>query len=78
MLVDAGSNLGLALLQLTRFFVVFVLRNSPSCANHVEQNSWYSARDLDREGICECHFPETVEASRGAGVTGVEVGAKNN
>jgi hypothetical protein len=29
MLVDAGSNLGLALLQLTRFFVVFVLRNSP-------------------------------------------------
>jgi hypothetical protein len=29
MLVDAGSNLGLALLQLTRFFVVFVLRNPP-------------------------------------------------
>jgi hypothetical protein len=28
-LVDAGSNLGLALLQLTRFFVVFVLRNPP-------------------------------------------------
>ena len=28
MLVDAGNNLGLALLQLTRFFVVFVLRNS--------------------------------------------------
>jgi hypothetical protein len=29
MLVDAGSNLGLALLQLTRFFVVFILRNPP-------------------------------------------------
>src|ERR1700730_15808132 len=29
MLVDAGSNLGLPLLQLTRFFVVFVLRNPP-------------------------------------------------
>jgi hypothetical protein len=29
MLVDAGSNLGLALLQLTRFFVVVVLRNPP-------------------------------------------------
>ena len=36
------------------------------------------ARDLDREGIGECHFPETVEAARGAGVTGVEVGAKGN
>jgi hypothetical protein len=24
------------------------------------------ARDLDREGIGECHFPETIEASRGA------------
>jgi hypothetical protein len=32
MLVDAGSNLGLALLQLTRFFVVFVLRNSPQAS----------------------------------------------
>ena len=36
------------------------------------------ARDLDREGIGERHFPETVEAARGAGVTGVEVGAKGN
>jgi hypothetical protein len=47
---------------------------SPRCANHVEQNSWCSARDLDREGICECHFPETVEASRGAGVTVIVLG----
>jgi len=33
-------------------------------------------RELDREGICERHFPETVESASGAGVTGVEVGAK--
>jgi len=36
------------------------------------------ARDLDREGIGERHFPETVEAASGAGVTGVKVGAKGN
>ena len=30
-------------------------------------------RDLDREGICERHFPEMVEAASGAGVTGVEL-----
>jgi hypothetical protein len=38
----------------------------------------YCASDLDREGIGERHFPETVKAARGAGVTGVEVGAKGN
>ena len=42
------------------------------------QNSQCCARDLDREGIGERHFLETVEAARGAGVTGVEVGAKGN
>ena len=46
--------------------------------NHIVQNSWCCARDLDREGIGERHFPETVEAARGAGVTGVKVGAKDN
>ena len=44
----------------------------------VEQNSWCSAPDLDCESIGERHFLETVEASRGAGVTGIEVGAKGN
>jgi hypothetical protein len=46
--------------------------------NHIEQNSQCCARDLDREGIGERHFPETLEAAGGAGVTGVEVGAKGN
>ena len=36
------------------------------------------ARDLDREGISKRHLLETVEAAGGAGVTGVEVGAKGN
>jgi hypothetical protein len=36
------------------------------------------AHDLDREGIGERHFPEAVEAARGTGVTGVEVGTKGN
>jgi hypothetical protein len=30
MLLDAGCDVGLPLLQLARFFVVFVLRNSPA------------------------------------------------
>jgi hypothetical protein len=46
--------------------------------NHIEENSLCCARDLDREGIGERHFPETVEAARGASVTGVEVDAKGN
>src|SRR5262249_7174060 len=44
----------------------------------VEQNSQCCARDLDRESIGERHFLETVEAARGAGVTGGEGGAKAN
>ena len=40
MLVDAGSNLGLALLQLTRFFVVFVLRNPPRSMRDLKNKMW--------------------------------------
>src|ERR1700722_1917211 len=43
MLVDAGSNLGLALLQLTRFFVVFLLRNGLDFYDRLLDNlvAWY-------------------------------------
>jgi hypothetical protein len=44
--------------------------------SHIEQNSQCCA--LDRKGIGERHFAELYEAARGAGVTGVEVGAKSN
>jgi hypothetical protein len=37
-LLDAQRDLGLPLLQLTRFFVVFVLRNSPSMSRSTLQN----------------------------------------
>src|SRR5258708_7723755 len=50
-----------------------VIRNSDSGRRHVRHT-----RDLDRESIGECHFPETVEASRCARVTGVEVGTKGD
>ena len=36
------------------------------------------ARDLEGEGVGERDLLETVETPRGAGVTGVEVGAKGN
>src|ERR1700704_6389065 len=42
------------------------------------QSSWRHARDLEREGVGKRHLLETVEAPRGPGVAGVEVGAKGN
>jgi hypothetical protein len=62
MLLDAQRDLGLPFLQLTRFFVIFVLRNSPSgCSPHRGGKASLETGDFATRRYPDRHNPSKAQ-----------------